>query len=122
MDEGHSVDVVYCDFMKAFNKVPKLRLVEKLRAHGMFSKVLGWIENWLMRRRQRVVLNGECLGWEEVKSRVPQGSVLGPMLFLIFINDIDIAMEGVEAIVNKGSISMHPTSISKNYIYCLHTL
>ena len=95
VDQVHSVDVVYCDFTKAFDNVPNFRLVEKLRAHRIDGKVLWWIESWLNESRQRIVLNGVCSGWEEVKSGVLQGSVLRPTLFLIFINDIDRAMEEV---------------------------
>lgn len=89
LDEGHPVDVLYLDFSKAFDKVPHARPIKKLKAHGISQNVSRWIESWLSNRQQRVVLNGKESWWAQVLSGVLQGSVLGPILFIMYINDID---------------------------------
>ena len=87
IDEGSPVDIIYLDFRKAFDKVPHQRLLLKFKAHGFGDGIIDWIEQWLTDRRQHVVVDGEVSNWKSVLSGIRQGSVLGPLLFLM--NDLD---------------------------------
>ena len=88
VDSGKEVRVVFCDISKAFDRVWHRGLIHKLRDMGCSESLLKWFKSYLSNRRQRVVLNRLASEWTFIMAGVPQGSILGPLLFLVYINDI----------------------------------
>ena len=88
LDSGNEVRVVFCDISKAFDRVWHAGLLLKLEAAGVTGQVLEWFKSYLTNLKQRVVLPGAVSDWNFIHAGVPQGSILGPLLFLVYINDI----------------------------------
>jgi len=88
MDNGDGIDVIVIDFSKSFDLVPHDRLLMKIAILGVDSKTVAWVREFLRGRTQRVKVGGQLSKEVTVTSGVPQGSVLGPLLFLAYVNNI----------------------------------
>ena len=86
-------NIVYLDFKKAFHSVPHARLLKKLHAYGIGGKLLECVSYFLRERRQCVNVDGELSSWKKVESGIPQASILGPLLFLVYVNDIPLEVK-----------------------------
>ena len=90
LENGDNVEICYLDFAKAYDKLDHRIMITKLSKMGIKGKNLGWITNWLTPRKQRVRINSSLSSWNDVLSGIPQGSIFGPLLFIIYIWDLYI--------------------------------
>ena len=107
------MDAIFLDFKKAFDSVPHQRLLIKLKGYGIANNCYNWISSFLWGRHQRVVVNGAMSGWFPVDSGVPQGSVLGSLLFILYANDIpDLVDSNIKMFADDIKIYSQITSSS----------
>ena len=88
LESGSQIDVLYTDLGKAFNRIPHRKLLRKLKRYNLNQETIDWIRAFLNDRRQCVHLNGVLSNWVKVLSGVYQGSILGPLLFIVYVNDL----------------------------------
>lgn len=115
IDRGEEVDVIYTDFEKAFDRVPHNKLIEKLIGYGVNVNLIEWIKEFLKDRTSSVRVNGSLSDCFDVTSGVPQGSVLGPLLFVIYVNDMFQILDG------NGSVGLYLYADDAKLFKCVRT-
>jgi hypothetical protein len=116
LDKQGAIDVAFLDFAKAFDKVSHPHLINKLKSYGISDPLIEWINNFLSGRKQRVVIDGHESNWLEVTSGVPQGSILRPLMFLVYINDLPSSVTSNVDLFADDSVIHHQISTSNDCV------
>ena len=125
LDSGHTIDVIYLDFKKAFDSVSHKRLLSKLHSYGFRDPLLGRRMSFIVGRHQVVCVHDAVSSWHSVISCIPQGSVLGPVLFLLYVNDLPDTVASNVCIFAEDTKTYRPmtshedTTILQNDLDCL---
>ena len=116
IQKGNPVDVIYFDFKKVFDKVSHERLFIKLKAYGIKGKLLKWMRSFLKHWKQQVSVNCVASEWSDVMFGVPQGSVLGPIFFIMYINDLPSVLSNPCLLfAPKYTVTLRMTMILEDY-------
>ena len=113
LEHGQDINIAFLDVSKAFDRVWHTGLIHKLKVLGITGRLLKWLTDYLDNRHQRVVINGVHSDWLIINSGVPQGSILGPLLFLVYINDIIIDIDADIDRVNYRPLKMGNSKIKR---------
>ena len=118
-DEKQSTCIVYCDISKAFDRVWHKGLIHKLKELGFSGNVIAWISSYLSNRSQKVFIGSSFSRLLNINAGVPQGSVLGPLLFLIYVNDISESLLSISRLFaddSSLSVSSNDTAIIESIL------
>lgn len=119
MDDGMQVDVVYTDYSKAFDRIDHNILIRKLQHMGIHGDLLRWFSSYIENRTQAVVLHNYRSSWVSIPSGVPQGSLLGPLLFVIYVNDIDSCFQSSKLLCFADDMKIYSSISSFNDMFAL---
>ena len=114
-DTCSQIDVIYMDLAKAFDSVPHSMILSKLSKYGIGGNIFKWLTSYLSNRHQHVIISGKALKWRKVNSGVPLGSILGPLLFLLYIDDICQVIRTISCclLIMPISWNAHPVMIQR---------